>query len=459
MKNLTILILDDEERVREEIEEFLIEKSFTVLKAEVPSQAFKLLANHEVDILILDIKLPEMDGLQVLSKVKTEHPGIEVIMISGHGDINSVIDTMRLGATDFFQKPFRLVDINTAIERTKRFVTLNTKLRKVEQQYSFLSKELQDNIGHQLIGKSKALKSIVNLMTKVAEADPTTVLITGESGTGKELVARGIHFLSRRKNEFFYTVNCSAIPESLFESEFFGHKKGSFTGADQDKVGCFEIADHGTLFLDEIGDMPLNQQAKLLRILDEKKVKKVGSHKEQSVDVRVITASNQDLEKLIEKNKFRLDLYHRLTSFIIHIPPLRERKNDIPLLIEHFSGHFAEKLGKHIKEVDPEISIKLRNYNFPGNIRELKNLVERAMILSDNDRLDWNDLEMIFSGRSDIGGLQRTPDESLDLESIEKQTIIKALGKANHNKSMAAYFLNITWQSLNRRMRKYGIER
>jgi DNA-binding NtrC family response regulator len=459
MKNLTILILDDEERVREEIEEFLLEKSFTVLKAEAPSRAFKLLADHEVDILILDIKLPEMDGLQVLNKVKTEHPDIEVIMISGHGDINSVIEAMRLGATDFFQKPFRLVDINTAIERTKRFVTLNTKLRKVEQQYSFLSKELQDNIGHQLIGKSKALKSIVNLMTKVAEADPTTVLITGESGTGKELVARGIHFLSRRKNEYFYTVNCSAIPESLFESEFFGHKKGSFTGADQDKVGCFEIADHGTLFLDEIGDMPLNQQAKLLRILDEKKVKKVGSHKEQPVDVRVITASNQNLERLIEKNKFRLDLYHRLTSFIIHIPPLRERKNDIPLLIEHFSGHFAEKLGKHIKEVDPEISIKLRNYNFPGNIRELKNLVERAMILSDNDRLDWNDLEMIFSGRSDIGGLQRTPDESLDLENIEKQTIIKALGKANHNKSMAAYFLNITWQSLNRRMRKYEIER
>jgi DNA-binding NtrC family response regulator len=425
------LILDDEERVREEIEEFLLEKSFTVLKAEAPSRAFKLLADHEVDILILDIKLPEMDGLQVLNKVKTEHPDIEVIMISGHGDINSVIEAMRLGATDFFQKPFRLVDINTAIERTKRFVTLNTKLRKVEQQYSFLSKELQDNIGHQLIGKSKALKSIVNLMTKVAEADPTTVLITGESGTGKELVARGIHFLSRRKNEYFYTVNCSAIPESLFESEFFGHKKGSFTGADQDKVGCFEIADHGTLFLDEI----------------------------QPVDVRVITASNQNLERLIEKNKFRLDLYHRLTSFIIHIPPLRERKNDIPLLIEHFSVHFAEKLGKHIKEVDPEISIKLRNYNFPGNIRELKNLVERAMILSDNDRLDWNDLEMIFSGRSDIGGLQRTPDESLDLENIEKQTIIKALGKANHNKSMAAYFLNITWQSLNRRMRKYEIER
>ena len=454
---LSILILDDEQRVQDEIEEYLIGKSFDVHKASAPSEAFDLLKDHAIDIMILDIKLPEMDGLQVLAKVKEEQPQIEVIMISGHGDMNSVIEAMRLGAADFFPKPFRLLDIDQAISRTTRFIDLQTKLRKVKQQYTFLSKELQENIGHQIIGKSNALKEIIRLMDKVAAADPTTILITGASGTGKELVARGIHYMSKRKDDYFHTVNCSAIPDTLFESEFFGHKKGSFTGADQDKMGWFEIANNGTLFLDEIGDMPLGQQAKLLRVLDEKKVRKVGSHKEIKIDVRVIAASNRDLEDLVKKHRFRLDLYHRISSFIIEIPSLRDRKDDIPLLIDHFVKFYVDRLGKSIKYINPAISQNLGKYSFPGNIRELKNIIERAVILCEGEELSWQDFELSMVGKLEGEQVPSEKTTAMDLEEMEKQMIIRALKQTSNNKARAAELLNISWQSLDRRMKKFGL--
>ncbi len=454
---LSILILDDEQRVQDEIEEFLVGRSFNVLKASTPSQAFTLLEENTVDIVILDIQLPEMDGLQVLAKIKKEQPEIEVIMISGHGDMNSVIEAMRLGATDFFPKPFRLVEIDQAISRTTRFIDLHTKLRKVKQQYTFLSKELQKNIGHQIIGKSSELKSIISLMDKVAGADPTTVLIMGDSGTGKELVARGIHYMSKRKDDYFHTVNCSAIPEMLFESEFFGHKKGAFTGADQDKSGWFEIANHGTLFLDEIGDMPPGQQAKLLRVLDEKKVMKVGSHKQINVDVRVIAASNRNLDDLVRQNKFRLDLYHRISSFIIEIPPLKDRKEDIPLLVDHFVKFYVDRLGKSIQYINPAISKNLKKYSFPGNIRELKNIIERAVILCESQELTWQDFELSMIGKMDKDTTVPKEAALMDLEGMERQMILRALKQAGDNKAKAAELLNISWQSLDRRMKKYDI--
>jgi DNA-binding NtrC family response regulator len=456
-EKLSILILDDEQRVQDEIEEFLVGRSFHVSKASTPSEAFKLLEENNIDIVILDIKLSEMDGLQVLARIKETHPEIEVIMISGHGDMNSVIEAMRLGAADFFPKPFRLVEIDHAISRTTRFIDLHTKLRKVKQQYTFLSRELQENIGHQIIGRSNTLKKIISLMDKVAGADPTTILITGDSGTGKELVARGIHYMSKRKDEFFHTVNCSAIPETLFESEFFGHKKGAFTGADHDKAGWFEIANHGTLLLDEIGDMPLGQQAKLLRVLDEKKVMKVGSHKEINIDVRVIAASNRNLEDLVEQHKFRLDLYHRISSFIIEIPPLKERKEDIPLLVDHFVKYYVDRLGKSIKYINPSISKNLQKYDFPGNIRELKNIVERAVILCEGRELTWQDFESGMPGKLEPEQIASKDTQVLDLEEMEKQMIIRALKKAGNNKAKSAELLNISWQSLDRRMKKFGI--
>ncbi len=457
MEKVRILVVDDEVRVREEIAEFLSQNDYIVHKAGAPSEAFDILKKHEVDIVILDIKLPEMDGLSALEIIKKEYPDLEVIMISGHGDMNSVIEAMRKEAADFFPKPFRLMDINLAIKRTTRYLNLHNKYKELEKNYSLISKEIQKNIGHQLIGKSPAMKKVISMMSKVAGVENTTVLITGESGTGKELVARGIHYLSNRSNQYFHSVNCSAIPETLFESEFFGHKKGSFTGAVENKAGWFEIANKGTLFLDEIGDMPLSQQAKLLRVLEERKVSRVGSHEKINVDVRVIAASNQELMKMSDEKKFRLDLYHRISSFVIHLPPLRERREDLPLLLKYFIDYYSNSLGKTIHKVDPQIEKELSHYAFPGNIRELRNMIERAIIISENSVLKWSDFQ---PGRTETAQPvmnASTAEEVWDLEIAEKKLIQKALEKSNNNKSKAAELLNISWQSLDRRMKKFEL--
>lgn len=458
--NIKILIVDDEPRVADEIEEFLLTKNYYVLKAGTPSIAFKLLNKHEINIVILDIKLPEMDGLEVLEKIKSKYPDIEVIMISGHGDMDTVIHAMRNGASDYFAKPFRLYDINNSISRTKRYMELNKKLKSAEQNVHNLSRNILKNIGNQLLGNSKAMKTLIDLMCKVSKAENTSVLILGESGTGKELVAQGIHQLSQRSSKLFYSVNCSAIPESLFESEFFGHKKGSFTGALDDKLGWFEIADKGTLFLDEISDMPMGQQAKLLRVLEEKKVSKVGSRSSKTVDVRVIAASNTKLDKLASENKFRLDLFHRLSVFVIHIPPLRERKDDIPLLLDYYMNFYNNQMQKQIREIDPVVISSLLDYNFPGNIRELKNIIERAVIMCDGATIQPEHIsisgEMVVpqSNLSD----EKTDIDTLDLEIHEKELIKKALLRTGNNKSKAAVLLNVTWQALDRRMKKFGYE-
>ena len=457
MDKIRILVVDDEQRVRDEIAEFLLENKYQVYKAGLPSEAFAILKESPVDLVILDIKLPEMDGLSALKIIKEKYPDVEVIMISGHGDMGSVIEAMRNDAADFFPKPFRLMDINMAIQRTKRYLSLNHKYKELEKNYSLISREIQKNIGHQLIGKSEAMRHVISMMAKVAEVDNTTVLITGESGTGKELVARGIHYMSRRNVKYFHSVNCSAIPETLFESEFFGHRKGSFTGAIENKAGWFEIANTGTLFLDEIGDMPLSQQAKLLRVLEERKVSRIGSHDMINVDVRVITASNQELKKMSDKKEFRLDLYHRISSFIIDLPPLRERKEDIPLLVNYFIDFYSKHLGKTIQKVDPSIPKELANYSFPGNIRELRNIVERALILSENGHLKLSDFQVGKSEPAVISENIMTADEIWDLEQAELRLIKKALDKANNNKSKTAELLNISWQSLDRRMKKFEI--
>jgi len=368
-KNVNILIVDDEPRVADEIEEFLLSKKFVVFKAGAPSIAFKLLKKQTINIVILDIKLPEMDGLSVLLKIKDQYPEIEVIMISGHGDMDTVIKAMRNGASDYFAKPFRLFDINNAIIRTQRYIGLNRKLKSAKKKVDKLSQKLMQSIGTQLLGNSKAMQQLISMMTKVAKSSNTSVLILGESGTGKELVANGIHQLSKRNDNMFYSVNCSAVPESLFESEFFGHKKGAFTGAIDDKLGWFEIADNGTLFLDEISDMPLGQQAKLLRVLEERMVSKVGSRDSKKVDVRVIAASNTKLETLATENKFRLDLYHRLSVFVITIPPLRERKDDIPLLFDYYLKQYNSQMEKNIYHIDESVSDILLSYDFPLEVK------------------------------------------------------------------------------------------
>ena len=462
---ISILIVDDEPRVVDEIDEFLTGKNFKVFKAGKPSTAFKLLDSHPINIVILDIKLPEMDGLEVLLKIKKKFPEIEVIMISGHGDIDTVIQALRNGATDYFAKPFRLFDINNAITRTQKYMELNSKLKTAQQNIDELSEKILHSISTQLLGKSDAMKRLINMMNKVAKSDNTSVLILGESGTGKELVANGIHQLSKRNKNMFYSVNCSAVPETLFESEFFGHKKGSFTGAIADKAGWFEIADNGTLFLDEISDMPMGQQAKLLRVLEERQVSKVGSRNIKHVDVRVITASNTKLEHLAAENKFRLDLFHRLSVFVIDIPPLRERTEDIPLLFDYYLRQYNSQMEKNIRNYDPDIINMLSEYSFPGNIRELKNIIERAVIMCDGDTILPSHIsfsavssprtkDSISESKNDLQG---DPD-NLDLEYHEKRLIQNALIRAKNNKSKAATLLNVTWQALDRRMKKHGLE-
>ena len=462
MVKINILIVDDESRVADEIEEFLTAKKFNVFKAGAPSIAFSLLESNPINIVILDIKLPEMDGLQVLEKIKSEYPDIEVIMISGHGDMDTVIQAMRSGATDYFAKPFRLFDINNAIMRTQKFIELNNKLKTAQKNVDVLSKKLLKSIGTQLLGNSKAMKQLISMMNKVAKASNTSVLILGESGTGKELVAHGIHQLSQRSNNMFYSVNCSAIPESLFESEFFGHKKGSFTGAIDDKAGWFEIADDGTLFLDEISDMPIGQQAKLLRVLEERKVSKVGSRNSKQVDVRVIAASNTKLEELASENKFRLDLFHRLNVFSIVIPPLRDRKEDIPLLLNYYLKQYNNQMEKSIVKIAPSVVNQVIEYDFPGNIRELKNIIERAVILCDGDTILPEHVSFSASttpNPSVESKISEKPNyDILDLEFHEKQLIEKALTRAGNNKSKAATLLNVTWQALDRRMKKFGLD-
>ena len=451
MQKLNILILDDEKIYRDEIADFFSVGNFKVYATKTPSQAFTILERHLIDIIILDIRLPEMNGLDVLARLKKEYPDIEVIMISGHGDIDSVIKAMHLGASDYFSKPFKVSEILSAVERTKRFIALTKKLKETEHKFTVVSDELQNQTGFKIIGRSPQIRNVIKLMKKIAETDDTSVLILGESGTGKDLVARGIHYFSSRKNKAFYPINCPAIPDNLFESEFFGHKKGAFTGAIEDKTGCFEMANNGTLLLDEITEMPFNLQAKLLRIIEDKKVKRIGCHREIPVNVRVIAASNQDIEKLINENKFRKDLYYRLNSFVIKIPPLREHKEDIPLLLDYFLHHFSKKLKKDILQIDNKVVDKLIDYSFPGNIRELKNIVERAVILCDSKTLHFK----CFSFDSQKVDIEE--ERSYDLALIEKNLIQEALEKTNYKKSEAIKLLNISRHSLDGRIKKYDL--
>ncbi|MDD4374471.1 MAG: sigma-54 dependent transcriptional regulator [Bacteroidales bacterium] len=455
MEQLSVLILDDEKRLCDELEEFLKRKNFLVHTATHPSTAFHILEKEQIDIMVLDIKLPEMSGLEVLKKVKNDYNQIEVIMISGHGDMQSVIEAMRTGATDYFQKPFRLADIEHAIHRTERFVTLSRQLQHYDKSISLLTKRLYESSGAPMIGESNVIKEVMRMMEKVARSEQTSVLVTGESGTGKELVAHGIHLLSNRKTRLFHAVNCSAITDSLFESEFFGHKKGSFTGAVDDRAGWFEIANGGTLFLDEIGDMPVGQQAKLLRALEERMISRVGTHQKIAFDVRVIAASNHDLEKMAENKTFRDDLFHRLSTFMINLPPLRQRKDDIPLLINYFLNYFAGRMKIKTPKLSREAVQKILEYNFPGNIRELRNLIERAVILSEDGLITTREIPL-NNHSSDSGEVIQL--KSFDLEESEKLLIKKALEKCKGNKSQAAQLLNITWQSLSRKLIKYGIK-
>lgn len=458
MAKLNILIVDDEPRIREELCEFLTENGYYCIEAGTPSEALTEIKRKRVDIVILDINLPERDGIAVLKEIKELEDNIEVLMITGQGDMDLAIAAMRNGAADFFNKPILPDEVLHAIERTKRYIKLSRQCLHIQQSYDRLLHEMNNNGGLRLIGESKAIRELKTEIESAAKHPDVSVLITGESGTGKELVARSIHYLSMRKNSIFHAVNCAAIPETLFESEFFGYIKGAFTGAGTDKQGWFEAADKGTLFMDEIADMQAFMQAKLLRVTEDGKVRRLGSNRDIKVDVRIISATNRDINRLVHRGSFRQDLFHRLNTFQIYIPPLRERKEDIPLLVDHFTRYFAQKTGKAVTGLEATIMDRLMQHPLKGNVRELKNILERAIIACDEDRLKLKHFHDFNVYGGSMGQSYGKDDDILDLETLEKNAVIKALKQTRDNKSKAAKLLNITWQALERRITKYGLE-
>ncbi|MCX6272769.1 MAG: sigma-54 dependent transcriptional regulator [Bacteroidetes bacterium] len=453
IQTLTVLVIDDEKLFTEELHEFLQRAGFNAIEANTAGEGLQVLKKEAIDLLILDIRLPGVSGLEVLKEVKQDYPNLEVIMVSGHGDMDSVIEAMHNGAIDFLRKPFRHIDIRIAIERTRKFLLLQQKIRQIEEKNSLISQQLQDRIERQLIGVSKQMVGILDMAMTAARFADTNVLITGESGTGKENVARIVHFASSRKDNAFMAVNSSAITDSLLESEFFGHKKGSFTGALADKKGFFEVCNKGTLFLDEIADMPVNLQAKVLRATEEKKITRVGDTRQIITDFRIISATNRNLDTLVAEKTFRLDLLHRLNTLHIHIPPLREHPDDIEPLLRYFVTDFSVKFNKPIPGIQKEVFMVLRDYDFPGNVRELKNMTERAIILFKDNTLGINDFPI---------KKQTIPSKSieihqLNLEQQETESIRQALLQSGYNQVAAARLLGISRDALIRKMKKYHI--
>ena len=449
----SVLILDDEKHFTEELHEFLQNNGFHAIEANTANQGLSVLKKQKIDLLILDVRLPGVNGLDILKEVKEKYPDMEVIIVSAHGDMDTVIKAMQQGAIDYLRKPFRHIDIRIAIERTQRFLYLQQKIKKMEEKDSLISKNLEERIGRHFIGVSQPIKNILNLAMTASQYSDTNVLITGESGTGKENIARIIHFASIRKDNLFWAVNSSAITDSLLESEFFGHKKGSFTGAVTDKKGFFEICDKGTLFLDEIADMPMNLQAKILRAIEEKNITPVGDTNKISTDFRIISATNHDLDKLVDEKKFRLDLIHRLNTLHIHLPPLRERTEDIEPLLLYFAEDFAMKFNKHIPKIDKDVIQSLKQYNFPGNIRELKNMTERAIILSNGHSLGVRD----FPVKPKLKSLKFGSSIKLNLEESEIELIRLALHNCEYNQKATAEILGISRYALIRKMKKFNI--
>jgi len=370
-----ILVVDDERSIRNTLKDVLEYEKHTVELAEDGVTALQLIQQKDFDLVLCDIKMPRMDGTELLEKIMEVSPDTQVVMISGHGNIETAVESIKKGAFDFIEKPLDLnrllVTIKNALDKTQLLTHTRVLKKKVSK-------------GYEIIGQSEAIRKVLEMADKVAPTD-ARVLIMGPNGSGKELIARRIHEHSRRANAPFVEVNCAAIPSELIESELFGHEKGSFTSAIKDRKGKFELAHGGTLFLDEIGDMSLDAQAKVLRALQENKITRVGSEKEIKVDVRVIAATNKNMQEEIRANRFREDLFHRLSVVIINVPPLNERKEDIPLLAQHFIELFCNEYGKPLKKIHPDAIAQLQQFNWTGNIREFRNVIERLIIFCDQE--------------------------------------------------------------------------
>jgi two-component system response regulator AtoC len=452
-----LLVIDDESNMRHMLAAMLKNSGYSVDTASEGLEGIKMLERSAYDFILCDIKMPKMDGMTFLKTAGDLVKHSTVIMMSAYGTVETAIEAMKLGAYDYISKPFKSDEVTLTLKKAE-------ERERLKKENNFLRERIRniqaDNRFDRMVGQSKAMQAVFELAKKVARHN-TTVLITGESGTGKELIARGIHFYSERANGRLIPVNCGGIPENLLESEMFGYKKGAFTGADRDKAGLFEAAEGGTLFLDEIGELPLSLQVKLLRVLQESEVRPVGDPKTHKVDVRVITATAKNLEAEMRRGTFREDLFYRLNVMQIHLPPLRERTEEIPPLCQLFIERFNGELKKNIASISPGAMSHLMKHPWPGNVRELENVIQRAVVLADQDALlpehlpgsvvtglENGHLDTLFEGFS-LKEAQR---------SLEKKLIVKALTETGGNRTRAARLLEISHPSLLSKVKAYGID-
>lgn len=459
MRNQRVLILDDESSLRTALFRVLDRKGLSVITANKIEEA-KLLCQGEtpIDLAIVDMNLPDGDGIEFMSWLKALHPASQVIILTGHATVETAVRATQKGAFHFVTKPFNLEELLSLVDKAmahKQLQQENKQLRtELHKKYKF----------DQIIGSSEPIQNVLHLIERVADSD-STILIQGESGTGKELIAKAIHYNSPRANEPFVPINCGAIPSELLESELFGHVKGAFTGAVANRMGRFEMADGGTIFLDEIGDLDPSLQVKLLRALQERSFEPVGSTKTVSVNVRVIAATNVNLENAIENGSFREDLYYRLNVIPMPVPALRERRSDIPQLLSHFMNVFGRNRGKSLTGITPDALESLMNYNWPGNIRELENLVERMTILNAHGQVDINDLPIKYktlkAPKTEIGSIE-IPEGGIDfngaVDAFENALINRALEKTGWNRNQAAALLRLNRTTLVEKIKKKGLQ-
>jgi two-component system response regulator AtoC len=453
-----ILVADDDASIRSLLKQLLADEGFAVLEASTGVEVVDKVKESSPDLVIMDVRMPELDGIEALARLKSTNPKTAVLIMTAFGSSNAAIRAMELGAFDYITKPFELDKISHSVKRVLDYQDLTAEVEVLRDEISSLVQT------ERIVGNSPAMQEVYKTIGKVAKAD-ATVLITGESGTGKELVAEALHFNSNRRSGPMVKVSCAALPETLLEAELFGHEKGSFTGAMTQRRGRFEMADKGTIFLDEIGEMTVPTQTKLLRVLQERKIERIGSSLPIKVDIRIIVATNKDLQKQVEQNKFRDDLYYRLNVINIHMPPLRDRKEDIPSLVEHFLAKHRYSATAQPAAISEEAIRRLMEYNWPGNVRELENVIERAVVLSRGQIITSRELPFgdhdAAEGEEGEGEADAKGDSSFFKKSVaqfEKDLIMKALRDANGNRSKAAEMLGIYRRLLYAKIKEYGLE-